>query len=89
MKPKVTPGQIEQYLQENLEVESSASFEKQSKHFAMAAYYTQHGVYTSSTFRFVGVSIGVALMLCIIVLSVPLPHEQTSLDTISFSLENL
>ena len=90
MKPKVTPDQIERYLQENLEVESSVAFEQRSKRFAMATYFTQYGkTHTSSAFRLVGLGIGLVFTLCIIILSVPLPHEQSSLDSVSFSLESL
>ena len=90
MKHKVTPDQIERYLQENLEVESSVAFEQRSKRFAMATYFIQYGkMHASSTFRLVGLGIGLVFMLCIIILSVPVLHEQSSLDSVSFSLESL
>lgn len=90
MKTRVAPDQIERFLQQNPEVASSYAFEKQSKHFAMAAYYSQHGAeHSSNAFRFVGIGVGLVLTLCVIVLSVPNPHEQSSLESISFSLETL
>lgn len=90
MENRVDPDQIERFLQQNPEVEPSYAFEKQSKRFALAAFYSQHGTqHTSSTFRFVGLGLGLVLTLCIIMLSVPNPREQSSLDSVSFSLETL
>ena len=90
MKSRVAPEQIERFLQQNPEVESSYAYEKQSKRFAMAAYYSQHGSGSSlSAFHMLGLGIGVVLTLCVIVLSIPSPRDQSSLDSVSFSLESL
>jgi len=90
MKTQIHPDQIERFLQQNPEMHSSYAFEKNSKRFAMAAYYSQHGSQRSyGTFRVVGLGIGLVLTACVLVLSVPNPHEQSSLDSISFSLEAL
>ncbi len=90
MKSQTTSNQIEQFLQQNPSVHASYNFEKQSKRFAMAAYYSQHGTQqTSHIFRMVGLGVGLVFTLCVILLSVPSPYEQSSLDSISFSLETL
>lgn len=90
MKRTVTPHQVERLLQQNPEVEPSYLLAKQCKRFAMAAYYSQHGNQSPlPIFRIIGIGVGLVFTLFIIVLSIPSAHEQTSLDSISFSLESL
>lgn len=90
MKSTVALDQIERFLQQNPEVEPSYAFEKHNKRFAMAAYYSQHGTQSSlSLLRMIGLGFGLVLTLFIVVLSVPDRHNQSSLDSISFSLESL